>query len=237
MAQYLVGTCAYNEGQKIIRVIEKFNDYNVYDVIIVDDGSTDGALDGVENKFPVKVIKNAATMGAGYGVRQILRYARANGYTAVFFAAGNGKDSPEDIEKLSRAIEDGYDLVQGSRYLPGGSHAKMPFYRRIATQMMHPVLLSLITGKKMTDTTNGFRAVRLSMLDDDRINLDQPWLDHYELEPYLLYKAITLGYNVIEVPVTKIYPPRSEGYTKMKPFSGWWSILRPLVYLGLRIKR
>lgn len=89
----------------------------------------------------------------------------------------------------------------------------------------------------MTDTTNGFRAVRMSMLDDARINLNQQWLDHYELEPYLLYKAIMLGYKVIEVPVTKIYPPRSEGYTKMKAITGWWSILRPLVYLGLRIKR
>jgi len=79
--------------------------------------------------------------------------------------------------------------------------------------------------------------MRLSVFDDPRINIDQNWLDAYELEPYILYKAIVLGYRFKEVPVTKIYPPRELGYTKMKPISGWWSILRPLVLLGLRIRR
>ena len=78
----------------------------------------------------------------------------------------------------------------------------------------------------------------MSWQDDlKRIDINQIWLDKYELEPYLFYKAITLGHKVTEVPVTKIYPPKEEGYTKMKPFSGWWSILRPLVYLALRIKK
>jgi len=113
----------------------------------------------------------------------------------------------------------------------------MPFYRKISTRFIHPLLFSLITGKRITDSTNGFRAVRLSLLDDKRINLNQPWLDHYELEPYLFYKAITLGYKVTEVPVRKLYPPKQEGYTKMKPIVGWWSILRPLFYLGLGIKK
>lgn len=237
MKKYLVGICVYNESVKITRVLEKFNNYDLYDVLVLDDGSTDGSLDGIEKRFPVRMIRNSVTGGAGHGVRQVFDYARANGYIAVFLVAGNDKDSPNDIEKLKRGMEDGCDVVQGSRYLPGGSQAKMPFYRRIATQILHPGLFSLITGRRMTDTTNGFRAVRMSMLDDERINLNQQWLDHYELEPYLLYKAIMLGYKVIEVPVTKIYPPRSEGYTKMKAITGWWSILRPLVYLGLRIKK
>ncbi len=89
----------------------------------------------------------------------------------------------------------------------------------------------------MTDTTNGFRAIRMAVLDDRRLNLDQAWLDQYELEPYLLLRAILLGHCVVEVPVTKIYPPRALGYTKMAPITGWWSIVRPLVLLGLRLKR
>ena len=89
----------------------------------------------------------------------------------------------------------------------------------------------------MTDTTNGFRALRLSLFKDERINIDQEWLNTYELEPYLLFKAIQLGYKVTEVPVTKIYPPKKLGYTKMRPIVGWWSILKPIFYLGLGIKR
>jgi len=237
MKKYLIGICAFNEGDKIRRVVAKFSDYSTYDVVIVDDGSSDGSLDQIKVTFPVTVIRNETTRGAGFGVRQILEYGRKSGYTAVFFVSGNDKDLPDDIRKLQQAIEEGYDLVQGSRYLPGGRHGRMPFYRQLATRVIHPILFSLIAGKRITDSTNGFRAVRLSLLDDPKIDVAQAWLDAYELEPYLFYKAIKLGYRVTEVPVTKIYPPKAQGYTKMKPFSGWWSILRPLVYLGLGIKR
>ena len=112
----------------------------------------------------------------------------------------------------------------------------MPNYRKVATKV-HSWLMSLITKHKVTDSTNGFRAFRSSFFNDNKINIDQPWLDHYELEPYLLYKIITLGYRFLEVPVTKIYPSRKLGYTKMKPIVGWWSILRPLFYLALGIKK
>jgi dolichol-phosphate mannosyltransferase len=235
--KYLVGICALNEGEKIKRTIAKFNGYDRYDVLIVDDGSTDGSLRDILAQAPVNVIRNPQTMGAGYGTRQIMDYGRAKGYEAAIFVSGNDKDSPDDVPKMMDAIEAGYDLVQGSRYLPGGGYGRMPFYRKIATRFLHPGLFSLITGRRITDSTNGFRALRLSIITDERFTLDQRWLDQYELEPYLFYKAIKLGYRVTEVPVTKIYPPRREGYTKMKPFSGWWSILRPLVYLALRVKR
>jgi dolichol-phosphate mannosyltransferase len=235
--KYLVGICALNEGEKIKRTIAKFSSYDRYDVLIIDDGSTDGSLLVVPAQFSVKMIRNPQPKGAGYGTRQIMDYARQNGYEVVIFVSGNDKDSPNDVIKMMEAIEAGYDLVQGSRYLPGGGYGRMPFYRTIATRFLHPVLFSWMTGRRITDSTNGFRAVRLSMIRDERFTLDQDWLDQYELEPYLFYKAIKLGYRVTEVPVIKIYPPRQEGYTKMKPFSGWWSILRPLIYLALRIKR
>jgi dolichol-phosphate mannosyltransferase len=89
----------------------------------------------------------------------------------------------------------------------------------------------------MTDTTNGYRALRLSLLDDPRLDLDQPWLDAYDLEPYLLLRAIRLGYVVREVPVSKVYPPRGQPYTKMRPVTDWWSILRPIALLGLGLKK
>jgi dolichol-phosphate mannosyltransferase len=112
----------------------------------------------------------------------------------------------------------------------------MPLYRRLATRL-HPALFNLISGAHMTDTTNGFRAASKKLLGDPELNLDQRWLDEYELEVYLLYKARKLGYKVVEAPVTKTYPSKDLGQTKMKPIVGWWSILRPLVLLGLRIKK
>ncbi len=237
MKKYLVASCAYNENGKIKRVIQKCHDYAWYDMLVIDDGSTDGSLDKITPGIPVTVIRHSEQKGAGYCIREIFDYTKTKGYAAVLLISGNDKDDPQDLYKLKDAIEEGYDLVQGSRYLPGGGHARMPAYRKVATRIIHPWLFSMITGRRITDSTNGFRAVRMSLLDDPRIDLRQEWLDKYELEPYLFFKAITLGYKVKEVPVTKIYPRAHEGYSKMKPFSGWWSILRPLIYLGLRIKK
>ena len=112
----------------------------------------------------------------------------------------------------------------------------MPLYRKLATRL-HPWLMSFFLGQKLTDTTNGFRAFRLAIFDNQKIDIDQAWLDKYELEPYLLFKTIKLGYKFTEAPVTKIYPSKKLGYTKMKPLIGWWSILRPVFYLGLGIKK
>jgi len=170
-------------------------------------------------------------------VRQVIKYAVKNGYGTLFLVAGNNKDSPEDIYKLVSKISEGYDLVQGSRYLAGGHYGNLPLYRLISTKFFHPLLFSVITRRKITDSTNGFRAIRLSIFGDPRIDIDQEWLDKYELEPYIFYKAITLGYQVTEVPVTKIYPPKELGYSKMKPITGWWSILRPIFLLGSGIKK
>ena len=237
MNQILVAFFAFNEGGKIRRTIERFRSLDGYDLLVMDDGSTDGSIEAIDVPG-VAVLRNDGNRGAGYSVRRVLLHAREKGYLAVCLVAGNDKDRPEDIGPLTRPVLDGTaDFVQGSRYAPGGRFGNMPLHRRLATQLLHPMLVRLLTGRRLTDTTNGFRAVRLAILDDARIDLGQSWLDRYELEPYLLYKVLTLGYRVCEVPVTKIYPPHAEGYSKIRPFSGWWSILRPFVYLSLGIRR
>jgi len=235
MNKYLIGINVFNEGPKIKRVLEKFIRFDLYDILILDDGSTDGALDNVPLSQSLILIRNAAKMGAGYTTRQIIHFAQEKGYDAIIFVSGNDKDDPGDVAKLISAIEGGYDFVQGSRFLPAGAYGNMPLYRVISTKFIHPLLFSFFTGRHITDSTNGFRAIRMSFFKDERMDINQSWLDQYELEPYLFFYALKLGYKVMEVPVRKIYPPRHEGYTKIKPFSGWWSLLRPVLYLGLRI--
>jgi len=163
---------------------------------------------------------------------------RRDGFDIVVILAGNDKDEPGEITRLLDPISDGsHDFVIGSRYLPGGMcGGDMPGYRRWATRL-HPWLMSRCAGKRLTESTNGFRAFRLALLADPRINLKQRWLDSYGLEVYLLWKVITLGYRHREVPCSKVYPPRALGYTKMKAGIGWWSILRPVFLLGLGIRR
>lgn len=228
---------AFNEEKKIRSVLERFkNVQGIDEVLLLNDASTD-STPSVARELGYKVLSQTKRQGVGAAIRKAIRYAEENHFDILVILAGNDKDRPNEIHRLTDAIKEGYDFVQGSRYLPGGDFGNMPLYRQISTRFIHPFLFSLITLRRITDSTNGFRAIRVSVFQDKRIDIDQSWLDQYELEPYIFYKFIQLGYKVKEVPVTKIYPPKALGYTKMKPITGWWSILRPLFLLGLGIKK
>jgi glycosyltransferase involved in cell wall biosynthesis len=233
----LVMPFAFNEGEKIRTTLSRFPARRAYDLMVMDDGSTDGSLDDAAETFGVAVLRHERNRGVGAAMKTAFTYALDNGYDVFVAVAGNNKDDPTEIDRLLEPIlNGGQDFVQGSRFLPGGRYGEMPTYRILATKIIHPLLLSVATGKRITESTNGFRAFRLVLLRDQRIAWRQKWLDAYELEPYMLYKAIKLGYRHTEVPVTKIYPPRRLGYSKIKPLTGWWSMLRPVVYLALGFK-
>jgi dolichol-phosphate mannosyltransferase len=227
----------YNELHKIDKVVSRIQATALIDeILVVDDGSTDGSPK-IAQDLGATVLPLGKTMGVGVAIRKGIEYSREHDFDIIVIIAGNNKDEPREIEKLLIPItRNNYDFVQGSRFKKGGHFGKMPFYRIMATRV-HPLLFSMVSGKWVTESTNGFRAFRAGLFNDKRINLWQDWLDEYELEPYLYYKTIKLGYKTKEVPVTKIYPPKKLGYTKMKPITGWWSILRPLFMLGIGLRK
>lgn len=224
---------AFNEQRKIGDVVRRVPRDSVDEMLVVDDGSTDGTVDTARREGAT-VISLGRTIGVGAAIRQGYEYASEHGYDVAVVMAGNNKDSPEEIPLLLDPIaDDRADFVQGSRFLNRAANfGHMPRYRRIATRL-HPLLFSLVARRKVTESTNGFRAIRTNVLTDPRLDLSAPWLDEYELEPYLYLRVIKLGYRTVEVPVTKVYPPKALGQTKMKPISGWWSILRPLAYAAI----
>ena len=233
----LVLSCAYNEEGKIGDVFRRLHFDWADGVLLIDDGSTDRTAE-IAEEHGAEVIRLGACLGVGFALRRGLEVARERGYDVVVTIAGNNKDNPDEMIELLRPVaEEGYHFVIGSRFLDGGGYGgDMPFYRKFATRL-HPFLVGLFCGKKITESTNGFRAMRLSVLDDERIDLHQEWLDHYELEVYLLMKLMLLDYKTTEVPCTKIYPAKKLGRTKMRPFTDWWKMLRPIFLLGFRIKR
>jgi dolichol-phosphate mannosyltransferase len=233
----LVVPFVYNEGEKIRSVLKRIPHERPYTVLVMDDGSTDGATEGIEDEFNCLVLRHEHNTGVGRAFRTAFEWFLAHDYEVFVPMAGNNKDEPLEIPRLVAPLIAGEaDLVQGSRFLPGGGYGNMPFYRRLATRL-HPWLFSLAVGKRITESTNGFRAIHRRILEDPRLDWRQEWLGQYELEPYLLYKAINLGYRHLEVPCTKIYPNKDLGQTKMKALVGWWSILRPLIWLRLGLKK
>jgi dolichol-phosphate mannosyltransferase len=232
----LVEINVYNESIKIKDTLSKFPPHALYDVVVVDDGSTDDTPQYIK-EFSYPVIRHAANLGIGKTIKDAIEYGQKNGYDIIVLMAGNGKMQAPDIPKLVLPIlEEGYDYIQGSRYLEGGRNENLPLFRDIMIKLL-TLFVSSVTGFKGTDVTCGFRAYKLSILENPKINIWQDWLDRYELESYIHYKALTLGYRIKEVPVSMIYPKQKSGYSKIKPFSGWWSILKPWILLPLRIRK
>lgn len=224
---------AFDEEAKIGSVVRRVPRDVVDEVLVVDDGSTDRTA-AVAREGGATVLELGRTIGVGAAIRAGYRYAVEHGFDIAVVMAGNNKDAPEEIPELIAPITDGRaDFVQGSRFLKrDAGFGAMPVYRRLATRL-HPLLFSMVAGRKVTESTNGFRAIHRRVLDDARLALDQEWLDGYELEPYLYLRTIKLGYRTAEVPVSKVYPPKQLGQTKMRPFTDWWAILRPLFYARL----
>jgi dolichol-phosphate mannosyltransferase len=227
---------AWNEGERIARVVRAVPD-SVETTVVVDDGSTDDTADHAE-RAGATVVRSGANRGVGAAIRSGIDHAIEKGYDIVVIVSGGGKTPPEQIPRLLDPIIKGEaEFAQGSRYLQGGEYRRMPWRRKLGTRG-YTFLFSLFCGRRVTDASSGFRAIKVSLFDDKRINLWQDWLDRYELEPYLLFKALRLRHKVVEVPVTIEYP-KTDGiaYTKMKAFTDWWKIFRPIIFLALGIKR
>ncbi|HWP42508.1 MAG TPA: glycosyltransferase family 2 protein [Blastocatellia bacterium] len=229
---------AWNEGERIARVVSAVPREAVETTVVVDDGSTDDTAERAR-AAGATLIRKQANRGVGAAIRSGIDYAIEHGYEVVVIISGGGKTPPGQIPRLLEPIlSDQADFVQGSRYMEGGEFLRMPLQRRIGTRA-YTLLFSFFCGRRVTDASSGFRAIRVSLFDDKRIDLWQDWLDRYELEPYLLFKALRLGHRVVEVPVTIEYPKQSDGlaYTKMRALTDWWKIFRPILFLGLGLKK
>jgi len=224
----------YNEKPQIGSLLDRFPKERC-DLVVVDDASTDGTSEEIRRRrFPV--LRHERRSGVGKCLQDGILFAReqAEGYDTVVILAGNGKDDPAEIPKLLQAIEEGAAYVQGSRFLAGGAWNNLP-WKRWAAIKLFTALWSLCLGRRLSDVTNGFRAYRMSFLERPEVKWRQPWLETYELEYYLHYRALRSKIPFREIPVTKNYPTK-KNYSKIRPGRDWLPIVKPLflLLLGLR---
>src|SRR3989442_3076954 len=104
-ARILVATFAYNEGEKIRRTLARHPTERPYDLLVLDDGSTDGALDDVDPRVIVR--RNATNQGIGASMKSVFEFALEHRYDILVIQAGNDKDDPLEIPALLQPILQG----------------------------------------------------------------------------------------------------------------------------------
>jgi dolichol-phosphate mannosyltransferase len=233
----------YKDIATAVKVLEKFRKGYVDRVFLIVDVPKESDEKEIEKTVakmptPVSVVIHKKRRGIGFAIREGIDFGIEHNFEVAVVLAGNNKDSPHEIPRvIAPILKEGFDYVQGSRFLPGGKKVNNPFLRGVFSRL-YPFVWTLFTKKRCTDVTNGFRAYNLKIFYNKRVNIHQDWLDNYQLEYYIHYKALTLGYKSKEVPISKTYAFRNKGgYSHISPFKDWWQIVGPLFYLKFGIRK
>ena len=142
------------------------------------------------------------------------------------------KNSIEDVPCFIQKLQEGYDFIQGSRFIKGGKAVNTPVIRLLSVRLLHAPVISLTAGKWYTDTTNAFRGYSMRYLLDDRVQVFRNLFVTYELLAYLSVRADQLGMKTCEIPVRRVYPKHGKTPTKISPIKGNMILLK-ILFLNL----
>jgi hypothetical protein len=189
---------AFNEQESLKTLLAELRQYySQYDVVVIDDASTDQTAQ-VARSNGVPVLRLVANLGIGGAVQTGFKYAVLNGYDVAVQLDGDAQHDPAWIEHLLKPIAIGeVDCAIGSRFLGQDSDRdyRTPFVRKIG-MIFSTMLLFLATGKRVTDTTSGFRA--LNHRSFEFCAREYP-VDHPEAEALLMLHQSKFKFK--EVPV------------------------------------
>ena len=231
---YVVLIPIINEGDRIIRELKRAFRYGVAnraDIVICDGESTDGCTaESKLRKLKVNSLLIKQDTGKqGAQLRMGIWWALERGYKGIITIDGNNKDSIEDVPRFIDKLKQGYDFVQGSRFIEGGRAIRTPFVRAVSVRLIHAPIISLTARHKFTDTTNAYRAYSAEYLRDDRVQPLRDIFMTYELLAYLSVRATQIGRKACEIPVTRVYPKSGKVPTKISFLKGNSELMKILL--------
>lgn len=196
-------------------------------ILIVNNGSSDGSEHLVRTSG-YDFIDIPSNQGTGYSFIRAIDWALERDFDIIGTMASNGKMLPAQMHRLLDPVKDGkVDYATGSRFLKEGDFPNLPYFRRMSIPMVN-LFVNTLYGVSLTDATCGYRAMRLEIFRKANFDWHASWLYGYSMEYYVFAKVIhDKKWRWMEVPVTMRYPPKGVRYSKIKPFIGWWDMLKP----------
>ncbi len=203
----------YNEAGAIGGLIEELQDVfetipeHTWDIVVVDANSQDGTPAIVREKSlmydNMHLIVESQKRGIGVAYLSGIDYSiRAIHADAFIEFDGDGQHDPENIRRLIRAFERGFDYVIGSRYIPGGSVPANWGLRRRFLSRFGSAFAQRALGVPVRDTTSGFKITRVSFLTPEiPLSPEKLLSNHYAYKLHVLMAMVLNGARVCEVPI------------------------------------
>ena len=182
---------AYNEEENIVRVVENLkNNYPMYDYVVSNDGSSDDKARLCRRKG-YELVDLPVNLGLAGAFQTGLKYAWRKGYDYAIQFDADGQHRAEYIAPMLEKIQEGYDIVIGSRFVT----EKKPHSLRMIGSRLIAVATRLTTGKKVKDPTSGMRMFNKKMIAEFALNLN------YGPEPDTISYLLKQGATIAEVQV------------------------------------
>ncbi|MBT3879708.1 MAG: glycosyltransferase family 2 protein [Candidatus Scalindua sp.] len=195
----LIALPAFNEKKEIGVIISQIKKYDL-DILVIDDGSTDGTQEELSNIEYINTIVHEKNLGYGQTIIDAFKYGISNGYESIITMDCDGQHIPDEVQIFLTQISN-YDIVSGSRYLiqANKSDPQIP-PDRYAINMEINQILSETIKLNLTDSFCGFKAYKTEAIK--KMNLTEKG---YGMPLQLWMQAWKLGLSIKEIPVELIY--------------------------------
>lgn len=215
MSKSLIVIPTYNEVlniQDIITAVLSQNDS--FDILVVDDNSPDGTAQAVKDldayNHRVFLLQRKGKLGLGTAYLAGFQYGIEQQYQTIFEMDADFSHPPEALNRMVAQINNGYDVVIGSRYISGGGLENWPTNRKLLSKMAS-YYVKFWTWMPVNDPTAGFICYKREVLES--IDFDKITFKGYAFQIEMKYAAFTKGYKIKEIPI--IFKDREKGESKL----------------------